>query len=415
MLIHPILSLHIFRKETLWSPGPVRLKILVIAIALAVFTSCLKDEEAPPAYQPEILLDAVLEKNLSRDDVSALMAQGGFYPPGTELFVRYGVEAYSITYQTVSWDGEPVIASGALLIPKTTETFPLLAFQHGTLSSPLEAPSLFQSLYTDQAAVFAASGFIMALPDFLGYGASDHLDHPYEHRQTLATATRDMIRAAREFFLVERRDGLSDQLFLAGYSEGGFATLAALKLLQEEHAEEFTVTAATAGAGAYNKTETFRQIVMADMELPHINLYLWVLDVYNRIYPQLGRPLIQYLNEPWASQVAQQGVFSPVEQNPSVLLKPAFIEGILSGSDTAFLSVLADNDVYDWRPSMPLKLYHGTADVLVPFLNSQTAYAAMTAQGAAGVVFEPIVGGTHETSFLNYIIGTFGYFFSLRD
>lgn len=398
MLIHPRQSRKFFLIATL--------------TLLATFTSCLKDEEAPPAYQPEYLVEADQVMDLSREEVTEMM--GGLYPPGSDLLVRFGVEAYRLTYNTVLWDGSVIVASGALLVPKTTEKFPLLSFQPGTLGSPSEAPSLFQSLYTDLASVFASSGFIVALPDFPGYGASLDAEHPYEHRQSLATATRDMIRAAREFFLVERREALSEQLFLSGYSAGGVATLAALKLLQEEHPDEFQVSGATAGGGAYNKTQMFREIVKADMELPQIGLYLWVLDVYNKIYPELGRPYSAYFKEPWATQIAQEGVFSGVEKNPSLLLNPAFVDGINTGSDTAFLSVLADNDVYDWRPEMPLKLYHGTYDLVVPYFNAQTAFAAMTARGAADLELEPIVLGTHESSFLNYMMGTFGYFITIR-
>jgi pimeloyl-ACP methyl ester carboxylesterase len=394
---------------------PRRFRIIFLtAFVLAALASCQKDEEAPPAHQPEFLIEATLVMDLSREEVAEKISQGGLFPPGSDLLVRFGVEGYSLTYQTVSHDGSAIVASGALLVPKTDEKFPLLSFQPGTLGNPLEAPSLFQSLYTDQTSVFASAGFIVALPDFLGYGASAELEHPYEHRQSLATATRDMIRAAREYFLVERREALSGQLFLTGYSAGGYATLATLKLLQEDHPEEFQVTAATAGGGAYNKTEMFRQIVMADMELPQIGLYMWVLDVYNKVYPELGRPYTAYFNEPWATQIAEEGVFSGVEKNPSLLLNPAFVDGVVSGSDTAFLSVLADNDLYDWRPEMKLKLYHGTYDLVVPYLNAQTAYDAMTALGAADLELEPIVQGTHESSFLNYIVGTYGYFVSLR-
>ena len=255
----------------------------------------------------------------------------------------------------------------------------------------------------------------MALPDFPGYGVSAETEHPYEHRESLALATRDMIRAAREFFLVERREALSEQLFLSGYSAGGYATLAALKLLQDEHPDEFRVSGATAGGGAYNKTQMFLEIVKSDIELPNIALYLWALDVYNKIYPELRRPYTAYFNEPWATQIAQEGVFSGVEKNPSILLNPSFVEEIGSGSDTAFLSVLADNDVYDWLPEMPLKLYHGTYDLVVPYFNAQTAYEAMTARGAADLELEPIVQGTHESSLLNYMMGTFGYFLAIRN
>ena len=55
-----------------------------------------------------------------------------------------------------------------------------------------------------------------------------------------------MIRAAQELIL---EPGLNPdvnwngQLFITGYSEGGYTTLSAQKLIEEEHPYEFNITA----------------------------------------------------------------------------------------------------------------------------------------------------------------------------
>lgn len=36
------------------------------------------------------------------------------------------------------------------------------------------------------------------MPDYLGYGASSNYPHPYEHRETLASTSFDMIMAVKE-------------------------------------------------------------------------------------------------------------------------------------------------------------------------------------------------------------------------
>ncbi len=388
--------------------------VFLSAFVVLALPGCERDDPTP-LFVPEFLAGSEKVGTMTRQEIQALIAGNDFFPSGVQFLVLYDVEAIRIHYHTVTAEGDPVVASGALLVPRTSQVAPLLSFQHGTITDPAEAPSLFDSDYTEQSAIFASTGFIIALPDYLGYGVTAGTAHPYEHRATLATATRDMIRASREYFVDTRHPGPSSQLFLTGYSEGGFATMSALKLLQEEHREEFQVTAATVGAGAYNKTASTRWALEAEEELEHINSFLWVLDSYNRIYPSLRRSLQDYVNEPWASELEAGGVFAPVERNPRVLFREGFVQGVLEGTDTAFLEALSDNDVYDWKPEMPLRLYHGTADRLVPFLNSDSALEAMSARGAPDVVLIETPEGTHDTSFMDYIAGTFMFFLQVRE
>ena len=60
-----------------------------------------------------------------------------------------------------------------------------------------------------------------------------------------------MLRAVKEF-CDNRGIIYNNQLFLSGYSQGGHATMALHKALQEHHSSEFQVTASAPGAGPYD-------------------------------------------------------------------------------------------------------------------------------------------------------------------
>lgn len=388
-------------------------RIFLFLFVVAFFLSCNQEDEIDPPFEPAYLVSYESMASYSKQEIIAAFSDGGTSFPGIDFLLQHDVDALRITYHTVGVNGEAVVASGALLIPATNGRYPLLSFQHGTINDPSEAPSATGSFYTELGAFFSSAGFITALPDYLGYGASSQINHPYQHRQSLATATRDMIRAAYEYFEIEASASPSNKLFLTGYSQGGYATMAALKLMQEEHSSEFNVSAATVGAGPYNKTATMQYLLTMDEEHEDINTYIWVLDTYNKVYPELNRPYSFYFNEPWAGIIEEQGIHAAIESNPMALLTDEFRQGLLQGTDSEMMAVLADNDIFSWKPEMPLQLYHGTSDSLVPFFNSQSAYDSMTSLGASAIELKPVEGGTHISTFPDYMIGTFTFFFPL--
>jgi fermentation-respiration switch protein FrsA (DUF1100 family) len=258
--------------------------------------------------------------------------------------------------------------------------------------------------------VLASSGFIVAAPDYIGYGVSKHLEHPYEHASSLATASLDMLRASKEFF-TKNKINYNNQLFVAGYSEGGYATMALHKLIEEQYPQEFTVTASAPGAGAYNKSAFAKDILNSDKPLSFINSYLWVLQTYNTVY-SLNRPYSYFLNQPYAKSVESKGLEAEVSQYPKQLFTQQFREEVLLNKDAAMLKAFKDNDIYDWKPVAPVLLLHGTDDDFVPFYNSQSAYDAMRAKGASQVQLKRIEEGNHFTSVAAYTLETFLFFSS---
>ncbi|MFP4557145.1 MAG: alpha/beta hydrolase family protein [Bacteroidales bacterium] len=376
-----------------------------------LFFSCSKDDNTPE-YQPDYLHSHVEMKDYTREQIINNISTGGEFPEEMQAIINYDVAGINLTYKTVDVNGDEVLASGALLFPKNASSaLPMISFQHGTITSEDQAPSNFESDFNDLGAMYASTGFVIVMPDYLGYGASKELDHPYEHRQTLATACRDMIRAGKEYFKVKDINQPDPNLFLTGYSEGGYATMATYKMLQEEHSNEFNIKAVTAGAGAYDKSGFMDWVLSSSEDLEYINNYLWVLDSYNTIYPELQRAHSFYFNEPWASEIEASGVLAyNGESNPSILFHSDFVDGVISGTDSAFIEAIADNNCYDWEPSSPLQLYHGTNDTMVPYFNSEAAYNAMINQGATEVELIPIEDGTHISSVEEYAMGTFTFF-----
>ncbi|MBC8082161.1 MAG: alpha/beta fold hydrolase [Hymenobacter sp.] len=388
----------------------LRLALLLWAgLSVAAGSGCTK-ETAPQPAAPAVPETHLLSSALIGEYSPAALAGRVAGIPLAGALVRYPIRVYKLTYSTRNTDGQLVTASGALLVPVAPQALPLLSYQHGTISPVDEAraPSYYGSgseVYS-AVSVLASTGYIVSAPDYLGYGASKALPHPYEQAASLASASLDMLRAAREFC---EKEGvaLNRKNFLLGYSEGGYATMALHKLMEERFPTEFAVTASAPGAGAYHKTAFARYILGSNQPLGFLSSYVWVLDTYNRVYA-LNRPPTYYYNQPWATQL-QADPFSEVPLLPTELFTAGFRTGVLNNTDAPLAAAFRDNDVHDWQPRAPLALFHGTADDYVPYFNSEDAFRAMRARGATQVTLRPIQGGTHFTSITQYTLEALGF------
>ncbi|GAB3558075.1 alpha/beta hydrolase family protein [Spirosoma fluminis] len=333
-----------------------------------------------------------------------------------QVFIRYGIKAYRLEYTTTNTDGKTVKASGALLIPDVASPVPMLSMQHGTITNDNDAPSYYRpgSEAYLFGSVFASQGYIIAAPDYIGYGASKELPHTYEQRNGLATASLDMLRAAQEF-LTKQQVNWDKRLFLAGYSEGGYATMALQKKIEDETGTEFNLVASSCGAGAYDKPAFMRQIINERSSSNNsINrLYIWVLLTYDRIYG-LNRPMTYYFKEPYASQIAAQGKDASINVSVNTIFADSFKQAINEGTDKEFIAAVLDNDIHDWKPRTRTQLYHGDADDTVLFLNSQNAFDAMRKRGATNVELKAMKGANHATGIVEFITGTYAFFGSVQ-
>jgi pimeloyl-ACP methyl ester carboxylesterase len=173
----------------------------------------------------------------------------------------------------------------------------------------------------------------------------------------------------------------------------------------------FKVKAASAGGAPAHVTKIAQYIFNYPSDPGSVKNYLAVILFYNSYYPQLRRPVSAYLQEPYATDVQNNGLANAtINASLNTILNPAFVTGINTGTDKAFLSALADNDVYDWKPKVPLRLYHGTHDFIVPYFNSEDAYKAMLARGATNVELVTLTGLGHDEAIEPYVLGSVQFF-----
>lgn len=390
---------------------------LLITFFVSGCINIIRDDHPQYTY----LVSSSKVADIPVQSLSAIVSQTN---PTYAALLKYSVGAYKLVYKTKNWDGTTVQASGLVLIPDSPTAVPMISQQHGTIFDDADAPSNFgpNSEAYQYSTIFSSNGYIIACPDYIGFGVSKNLIHTYEHKNSLAQTSLDMLRAARELLQVNAPNKWDSRLYLAGYSEGGYATMSLYKKMQEEVPTEFNLKAVSAGAGAYDKTN-FTKAVIAAPVLPTTvewnRAFLWVLLTYNDIYPTLRRPLSYYFKPEYLTDVQTNRQLASISGPLSNALTDQFKIGVLTGADAAFTAALADNDNYDWKPRIPLLLTHGDQDPQVYVLNTYSALQAMIVKNGANLN-APIVipnikpGLTHVQTIPSWLNDTFALFTTVK-
>ncbi|WP_235861441.1 alpha/beta hydrolase family protein [Pontibacter flavimaris] len=370
-------------------------------------TSCEKEAAAAapivveaPAGE-DLYVSSELLLSVPRELLQQLVASQGYGTYGGE--VKYGISVYKLVYNT-TYLGREIKASGLVCLPQhTAAPVPVVSVQHGTNFAHRDAPSNFEGLSGFE--LFAAAGYALLIPDYIGFGESKDILHLYYDQKHAALAVVDMIKAAKTLY-AEEEVPVSDKLFLVGYSEGGYVTLSAQKEIETNPAHGLKVTASAAGAGGYDMVEMLG-LVKSGEAYAYPAYLAYVLQAYNNTN-QWNRPLSDFFREPYASKMPSlfdgsksgSAINRELTRDPKALFNPTFFAALQDDEkELALKQALQANSFYDWVPQSPTRLYHGTADEVVPFSNSQKTYDRFVAGGARQLEFIPIEGEGHGSAF----------------
>ena len=348
------------------------------------------------------------------------------------LPLEYDVETYKVVYNTVDGLGEPTIASGAFCIPISEDcsNFPMAVYEHGTSLRKVDVPSNdVQETYIGK--IFAAGGFNVVLPDYIGMGDSPGL-HPYCHGATEATATIDMIRAVREAESLGMIPGMTTdngELFLTGYSQGGHAAMATHKYIEEnDMLTEFNVLASAPCSGPYEITGAMADTILAaSYSKPGYIVYM--LAGYQSIYGNLYNDYSDILRSPYDEIVVPYfngnntslGMNSLNDQLPQIiqeLVVDSVLENFLNSQadfSHPLWQAMADNDNHDWNPIRPIRMYYCTGDEQVSFQNAIAAGAAFEANGIENAEAVYMGDGNHNECILPSLTDVYYWFDTLRS
>jgi dienelactone hydrolase len=163
---------------------------------------------------------------------------------------------YHIEYPTVGGANEPTTASAALMLPtgfgaSCTGARPIVLYAHGTTTDRAFNMTDMQNAETlSLAALFASQGYIVVAPNYAGYDTSTLDYHPYLIADQQSKDMIDALTAARAAlpFASATLTKDSGQLFITGYSQGGYVAMATQRAMQ---AAGMKVTAAAPMSGPY--------------------------------------------------------------------------------------------------------------------------------------------------------------------
>ncbi|MEZ0324319.1 MAG: lipase family protein [Fimbriimonas sp.] len=323
------------------------------------------------------------------EDYSYSYLYGVLTYAGVDIDPEVGATLYGVTYSTVDLKGNPTTASGAVAIPDGATAASLVSYQHSTATLKTNVPSGNNDEGLFILASFASSGnYVVSMADYLGLGSNPGL-HPYMHSATEASASIDMIRAARQL-CTKLNVTLSKKLFLAGYSQGGHATMALSKAIQDMNTAEFSVTASAPMAGPYDLSNSQIHFALDDQGPDTPTFMAYVTLAYNMIYGLYTNPSTAFVS-PYDVQVPVlfngtqdiDAVAAALPSDEAQLFQPAFSNEFLQPG--ALQNALQANNLYNWKPMMPMTLYHARSDNIVAFENSEKAYDTFQTNGAPNV------------------------------
>jgi pimeloyl-ACP methyl ester carboxylesterase len=408
---------------------------LLLLVVLVSANSCKKDGTDPENPDLEVLVSSefgtTIQGVLIQAGIGALESQ---YPDASGLSgaVQSGVNVYSITYKT-TFKGEELIASGIVAMPATEGNYPLLSFQNGTNVLYSEAPSKnfrFSSAAdlentTVVLESLASLGFVIAIPDYPGFGSSESVFHPYLEKENTLPALVDMIKATKELMSkTEIQPKLNGDLFLAGYSQGGWSTMQLLKELDQEPLAGFSLQAASCGAGPYNLTQ-MNDFVLAQETYPMPFYFPYILRAYE-LHGLISNSMAAIFAEPYASAIP--GLFdfetsggqinAALTENVAELFQPAYLTG--AATDNQFASVksaLAGNSITAWNLATPTKLFHGDADVYIPVEISEDFLQQFRDLGVGEntISLTEISGADHSGGVLPFGLQTIRWFMTFEN
>lgn len=339
--------------------------------------------------QTKIVKDSLLF-SLNRTQLDSFYNKNGI--PPFLLGLDYGVKAYKVIYRTLNFDSTPTIASGLIMIPESPEycKLPISSYQHGTTVRKKDVPSRLSGNEKLITMAMASAGMVSCMPDYLGMGDGPGY-HPYQNARTEAFSVIDIIRAAKEFCDTMKL-GYSDQLFLVGYSQGGHATMAAHKMIQEQLSSEMKVTASAPMSGAYDMSGV--QTVQLLKDTPYASPYYLPYLIFgnNPIYHfftnanEILRAPYDTTLPPLMNGVANSNAINAkMNDTVKLIFRQDMLDSFNANPNHFFKVFLRDNDVYQWVPQSPMRMYYCTLDENVPYENTVVAYNYFKANGATQV------------------------------
>lgn len=334
-----------------------------------------------------------------------------------------GVFIYRVSYNTI-FENQLVKASGLVCVPTGEGPFPVISFQNGTNTLHSNAPSVNPDNELYLLLEFVASaGFVVVIPDYLGFGDSSDMFHPYLHKKSTVRTVLDMNRAARELVTNHLEIGLTNELYITGYSQGGWATMQVQKEIEEKFMDEFNLKASACGAGPFDLTAV-NDYILDQTNYPQPYFLAYLMHSFDML--GLTTPIDEIFAQTYAGKIDTlfNGKLSGPEINAQLTTKISDlltndyrVNGKVKEVYNALEDMLAENSVSGWKTEIPTLIIHGMTDDFVPYEIGSGAYQSFLAAGSGINVVKwlPLPGLGHQNAIIPAELAAMNWFIELHE
>lgn len=329
-----------------------------------------------------------------------------------------GIESYVGSYWSVDIDGEPIRLSGRIVVPADHKVSRIMVVSHFTIGADYEAPCN----EVPMESVFAARGIAVIEPDYIGYGVTRNLIHPYLCSDVTSRNVVDMYDAALNFLPAIGCKPKNDDIFVYGFSQGGAVALGVAQYL-EERRPDVKIRLLMCGSGPYDICATYDKLTENDFTdypcaIPmiiqgldygcHLNL-----DFSKFFQPKVKDKMLEWLNSK-NNTMAEITSLIGSKKVSAVMTKEAMDKS--TDSMTVLYRAMVDNSVSNGMVvhSCPVYFFHSMDDNVVPYENFQTINEKFYRESAN---FTCNIGhyGNHVASCLRFLYSTMTLLYSNND
>lgn len=327
------------------------------------------------------LISYTLWKTVTKEELRKKMKES--HVPKSLLSPKYDVDIYDVTYKSCWHDSTCILASGLVFVPRAVnKPMAEVVYHHGTRVQKGRENKIDGESYICLG--LAVDGYLVLKPDYIGLGHGEKF-HLYQQYKSLGQSSADMIYAVRELS-DSLQVKIGEQLFLTGYSEGGYAAVAANKVIQESY-PDLKVTATSGNSGAYDMAGVQSEVMFKPYSNPHYLPY--ILQGFNEVY-HIVPDINKIYKAPYDSLMpiyldGHHRLKSLDDILPSVpkdMVVDSFVEAYKNDSNFLMHKALKENSLCYWKPENPVQLCYCNADEQVTYKNAFVARDEMKKLGA---------------------------------
>lgn len=289
----------------------------------------------------------------------------------------YSAIELSGVYESVDVDGNPIMLSGKVIMPAHEPIKRYILVSHYTIASNRESPSNVFSL----EGLLVKLGYALIIPDYIGYGVTADLVHPYLVMELTATNVLDMYKAVVPFMELAGCAPIHEDIYLMGYSQGGATTMAVQHMI-EHHNLPIKIRRVFAGGGPYDIKYTYDQFVETNVaSYPcAVPIMMQGMVVGNKLNLDMSVMMAGYIYQnldKWINSklytTAQINALIGTKVTDRLLTETG--RNRTSKEVSELYKAMTENSIltYSWTPEAPVFLFHSMDDDVVPFENAMRA------------------------------------------